>query len=217
MNQVTDHEVLKAVGECGVIAIIRRLSPDRAEKVAETLSSAGAPVFEVTIDSEDAAGVIRRMSRALEGKVFVGAGTVLDAAAAREAVAAGAQFIVAPNFNPEVVETALRYGKVAIPGVFTPSEIVAAVQAGAQAVKVFPAGILGPEYIRQVKAPLPYVRMVAVGGVSARNAADFIRAGAFALGVGGNLVDAKAIREERYDLIAAAAQELIAAVRAGRG
>ncbi|HSW10023.1 MAG TPA: bifunctional 4-hydroxy-2-oxoglutarate aldolase/2-dehydro-3-deoxy-phosphogluconate aldolase [Bacillota bacterium] len=210
------EQLLRAIGECGVVAIIRRVPPPAAERIAAALWAGGLPLVEITMDSEDAPGVIARLIRDSEAGSFVGAGTVLDTAAAREAIAAGAHFLVAPNLDHGVVETGLRYGRVVIPGVLTPTEIVTALQAGAQIVKVFPAGSLGPEYIRQVRAPLPQAKIMATGGVSADNAGDFIRAGAFAVGLGGKLVDARAAAEGRYEAITAAAAAVLAAVRSAR-
>lgn len=209
---MTSEDIIRQIGTVKVVAILRRVPGDRVEKVARAVAAGGLTVMEVTMDSEDAIDMIRTVRRSLEGQVVVGAGTVLDESSARAALLAGAEFIVAPNLNMDVVRAALRYGKVVIPGAMTPTEIVAAAEAGAQLVKVFPAGVLGPEYIAQVHAPLRHTRLVPTGGVNVSNARAFIEAGAFAVGIGGSLVDRTAVSQGRYEAIEEAARAIVRAV-----
>jgi 2-dehydro-3-deoxyphosphogluconate aldolase/(4S)-4-hydroxy-2-oxoglutarate aldolase len=149
--------------------------------------------------------------------VLVGAGTVLDPETARMAILSGAEFIVSPTLNFRVIELAQRYGKVVAPGTFSPTEILTAWEAGADIVKVFPATRLGPQYFRDIKAPLPQVRLMPTGGVDASNAAEFIRAGADVICVGSALIDKKAIAAGRFEVLTENARKLIEAVKAGRG
>ncbi len=210
---MTSLAVLGHIERVRVVAILRKVPDDRVEGVSRAVVSGGLQVMEITLDSEGALDMIKRVKTLLGQNAVVGAGTVLDEASARAAILAGAEFLVTPNLDPRVVQTALRYGKVVIPGALTPTEILNAVEMGAQAVKIFPAGALGPEYIRQVKAPLKHVRLVPTGGVSSANARAFLEAGAFALGIGGSLVDPSAVNERRYDLIEAAARRIAESVR----
>jgi 2-dehydro-3-deoxyphosphogluconate aldolase/(4S)-4-hydroxy-2-oxoglutarate aldolase len=173
-------------------------------------------VIEFTLTTPGALRTIEESSRALGDQALIGAGTVLDAETARAAILAGAEFVVAPTLNPEVIEICRRYGKVVIPGAFTPTEILHAWELGADFVKVFPAEFGGPAYIKAVRAPLPQVKMIPVGGVSLETAGAFIRAGAVALGVGSNLVNKKAVVEGRFDQLTATAQALSRAIQEAR-
>jgi 2-dehydro-3-deoxyphosphogluconate aldolase/(4S)-4-hydroxy-2-oxoglutarate aldolase len=146
----------------------------------------------------------------------VGAGTVLDPETARAVILAGAEFIVSPNLNLKVIEVCHRYGKVVIPGTLTPTEILTAWEAGADIVKVFPAGALGPGYLRDIKGPFPQIRLTPTGGVNLENTPDFIRAGAVAVSVGTSLVDRKAVSQRRYDIITENARKFVEAVRLAR-
>jgi 2-dehydro-3-deoxyphosphogluconate aldolase/(4S)-4-hydroxy-2-oxoglutarate aldolase len=156
--------------------------------------------------------MIKQASEHLGDEVIMGAGTVLDPETARAAMLAGAQFIVTPTLNPATIELCKRYGIPVVSGALTPTEILNTWQAGADIVKVFPASLGGPAYIKSVLAPLPQVRLAPTGGVNAENAADFIRAGAVALGVGGNLVNKAAVASGDWDAITAEAERLVAAV-----
>ncbi len=148
--------------------------------------------------------------------MLIGAGTVLDAATARAAILAGAEFIVAPTLSPEVIEMCHRYDKVVVPGAYTPTEILAAWELGADFVKLFPAEVGGPAYLQAVRAPLPQVKLMAVGGVTLETAAGFIRAGAVALGVGSSLVNKKVVADGRFDELTATARALSQAVQEAR-
>src|SRR5205807_3142719 len=161
--------------------------------------------------------LIEQLSTAYGDEAVVGAGTVLDAETARACVAAGAQFVVSPSLDVRTIELCRRYGVAVVPGALTPTEVVTAWQAGADMVKVFPCGALGgASYLKALKAPLPQIELIPTGGVSLKTAADFIKAGAMALGVGSDLVDTKALREDRDEVIAERAREFLEIVREAR-
>lgn len=210
-------EVLKRLREGGLIPIIRAPSAEEALGICQVLESAGISNMEVTLTVPGAIEVIRELSTKLGDRVMIGAGTVLDERSAEACVAAGARFIISPGLDLATVAFC-RSAKVAVfPGVLTPTEIIAAWKAGADMVKIFPASAVGgASYIKAVKAPLPQVEMVPTGGVSVDTAADFIKAGAAALGVGGDLVDLKALREGRGEVIAERARRYLEVVRAAR-
>lgn len=201
----------------GVVAVMRGMEPRYVVAAARAIRAGGIEVLEVTVDAPGAFGMLEAVQTELAGEAVIGAGTVLDAATARSAIAAGAEFIFTPTIDVDVIRMALRYGKVVIPGAMTPTEILAAFSAGAPAVKVFPAGVLGPDYIRQVRAPLPQIPLVPTGGVDAANAPAFIRAGAAAVGVGGALIDRQAIRRGEWAVLTERARQIAAAVAEARG
>jgi 2-dehydro-3-deoxyphosphogluconate aldolase/(4S)-4-hydroxy-2-oxoglutarate aldolase len=181
--------------------------------VAEALKAGGMDVIEFTCSTPGAIDMIKQASAHFGDEVLMGAGTVLDPETARAAILAGAEFIVTPALNLDTVELCNRYGKPIVPGALTPTEILTAWQAGADMVKVFPASIGGPKYIKAVLAPLPQLRLVPTGGVSAENAAEYLKAGATALGVGGNLVNKEAVAKGDWGAITAEAKKLIKAAR----
>jgi 2-dehydro-3-deoxyphosphogluconate aldolase/(4S)-4-hydroxy-2-oxoglutarate aldolase len=164
-----------------------------------------------------AVSLIAELTATLPGEVIVGAGTVVDADTARQVIDAGARFVVGPVFRPAVIEACHRHDVVVMPGCFSPSEILSAWEAGADIVKVFPATALGPAFFRDVRAPLPGVRLMPTGGVTAANAGEWIRAGAVAIGVGSALVDRELVAERRFTEITARARQFVAAVQAARG
>ena len=182
---------LDLIRETGVIAIMRAQSPHQLIAAADAIRAGGVQAIEVTMTTPGALDVIAQAARRFGSEVLFGAGSVLDAETARAAVLAGAGFIVAPTLNLQVVALCNRYGVPVIPGCYTPTEMLTAWEAGADMVKLFPAGIGGPGLVKAVRAPLPQLEIVAVGGVNLTNAAQFIRKGAVALGVGGSLVDPK--------------------------
>ena len=188
-----DHrEILDAIRRTGVIAILRAKSSEQLLRVAEAIFAGGVCAIEVTLTTPGAIGVIEQAAVRFQNRgLSFGAGTVLDAESARAAISAGASFVVAPNFKPEVIELCRRYSIPVFPGVYTPTEIVSAWEAGADMVKVFPASVGGPGFIKAIKAPLPHIELVPVGGINLENTASFIRAGASAVGVGSELVDQK--------------------------
>jgi 2-dehydro-3-deoxyphosphogluconate aldolase/(4S)-4-hydroxy-2-oxoglutarate aldolase len=209
------REIMDALLDAGVIAVMRLDGDANLLRVMEAVEEGGIRAVEVTLTTPGALRTIEAAA-AERGDQLLGAGTILDAATARQAILAGAQFVVSPTVEFDVIETARRYGKVAICGAMTPTEILAAYEAGADFVKVFPANILGPEYLRAVRGPLPQVPLVPTGGVTADNAGDFIRAGAAILCVGGWLVETNASRETRLDLVLERARQFVAAVRKAR-
>lgn len=208
-------ESLQAIERCGVIAVIRGLETRTALEAATALYEGGITVLEVTVDTPGAYETIERLASSMQGKALIGAGTVLDPAAAVAAIQSGAAFLFAPNLNEKVIEVANRHGRLAIPGVMTPTEMVRAAAAGAPAVKLFPASVLGPGFIKQVKAPLPHIPVIPTGGVDERNAADFIRAGAAAVGIGGSLLK-DSVERGAFHEIAERARSLVELVREAR-
>jgi len=193
------EENLKLMSESGIISIIRAESSTELFQVASALKDGGIKIIEVTMTTPDAIEVIKEISERLKEEILIGVGTVLDPETARSAILAGAEFIVCPTLNKEVITLAHRYSKVVIPGAFTPTEILTAWEVGADLVKVFPAGVGGPSYIKSLKGPLPQIPLVPTGGVSLDNVASFIEAGAFAVGVGSSLVKKEFLKERNFE------------------
>ena len=212
---MTDRDPLKLIGESGVIGIIRIQTTEDLLAIAEALHRGGLNCLEITMNTP---GALRAIESACEKlpQVLLGAGTVLDAISAREAILAGAQFLVTPTVKLDVLEVAHRYGIPAIIGAMTPTEILTAWEAGADLVKVFPAAILGPKYLQEIRGPFPQIPLVPTGGITAENAGDFVRAGAVAVCVGSWLVDKKAVAEGRFEVLTERARQLIEAVRKAR-
>jgi len=207
---------LQDIIDCGVVAIVRVGSAQEAVEVCGAIAKGGVKSIEVTMTVPGAIDAIKEFKSAMKGEVLVGAGTVLDPETARAVILAGAEFVVSPNLNLKVIEVCHRYGKIVIPGTLTPTEILTAWEAGADIVKVFPAGALGPGYLRDIKGPFPQIRLTPTGGVNLENTPDFIRAGAVAVSVGTSLVDRKAVSERRYDIITENARKFVEAVRLAR-
>src|SRR5512141_766837 len=182
---------MERILETGVVAIMRANSPDQLLSAAKAVLAGGVVAIEVTMTTPGALDVIRQATSELGNEVLFGVGSVLDAETARAAILAGAQFVVCPTFKPQTIEVCKRYSIPVVPGAYAPTEILTAWEAGADAVKVFPATAGGPAYIKAIKAPLPQVSLSAVGGVNLETTADFIRAGADFVGVGGELVNQK--------------------------
>lgn len=201
----------------GLIAIVRLDGPTELVRVAKAIAAGGVSVIEFTLTTPGALRIIEEATRELGQDVLIGAGTVLDTETARAAILAGAEFIVAPTLNPDVIEICHRYDKVVIPGAYTPTEILTAWECGADFIKVFPAEIGGPAYLKAVRAPLPQAKLIPVGGVSLETVAAFVRAGAVALGVGSNLVDKKLVAQGGFDQLTQIAHEFSQAVREARG
>jgi 2-dehydro-3-deoxyphosphogluconate aldolase/(4S)-4-hydroxy-2-oxoglutarate aldolase len=203
--------------ETGLIPVIRADSPEIAMRAIDAIREGGISVLEITMTVPGAIRVIEDVARRLGSEAIVGAGTVLDAETARACILAGAQFIVSPALDIDTISCCRRYSITVMPGAMTPSEVVTAWKAGADLVKVFPANALGgPSYIKALKAPLPQVELVPTGGVSLKNAAEFITAGAAALGVGADLVDTAALRAGDDPLITTRAKQFIEIVKAAR-
>jgi 2-dehydro-3-deoxyphosphogluconate aldolase / (4S)-4-hydroxy-2-oxoglutarate aldolase len=210
-------DVIQWIKAAGVIPVVRAASADEAMRAIEAIKAGGLSVLEITMTVPGAVRVIEEVAARYGADVLVGAGTVLDAETARACMLAGAQFIVSPALNLETIAMCRRYSIAVIPGALTPTEVLQAWTAGADMVKVFPCDSLGgARYIKSLKAPLPQVEVVPTGGVSLKTAADFIKAGASALGVGSDLVDIKALREGNAGLITERARQFIEAVREAR-
>jgi 2-dehydro-3-deoxyphosphogluconate aldolase/(4S)-4-hydroxy-2-oxoglutarate aldolase len=211
------QDVLKSIEEVGVVPVVRASSAEEAMQVIEAIRAGGVPVLEITMTVPRAVRVIEQVADRYGDEVVVGAGTVLDAETARACILAGATFVVSPSLNLATIEMCKRYSVVVTPGALTPTEVVTAWAAGADAVKIFPCSAMGgAKYLKSLKAPLPQVEMIPTGGVSLATAAEFIQAGAFALGVGADLVDTKAIRAGQPEKVTEAARAYVAAVRDAR-
>lgn len=211
------ENALERIREVGVVPIVRAPSPDDAFRAAEAIIAGGIGIAEITMTVPNAIRVMERVVERFGEKVLLGAGTILDPESCRAALLAGAEFIVTPSLHTGVIEVARRYSKVCIPGALTPTEVVAAWQAGADLVKIFPCGpVGGPQYIKALKGPLPHIDFVPTGGVNLETTPTYIRAGAAAVAVGSDLVDLKALREGRLDAITASARKYVEAVRAAR-
>jgi 2-dehydro-3-deoxyphosphogluconate aldolase/(4S)-4-hydroxy-2-oxoglutarate aldolase len=210
---VTDRDLLLRRALAGrLVAIVRLRDGAALLEVAAALVEGGITTLEFTLTTPGAVEAIERCRARFGETVVVGAGTVLDADGARRCLEAGAQFLVSPGFDPDVIAAARDGGALAMPGAMTPTEILAAWRAGADVVKVFPARALGPRYIADVRAPLPEVRLMPTGGVDATNAAEYLRAGAIGVAVGGNLVDPAAVARADWAALTARARALVDAV-----
>jgi 2-dehydro-3-deoxyphosphogluconate aldolase/(4S)-4-hydroxy-2-oxoglutarate aldolase len=207
---------LRQVLVCGIVAVVRSPDSQQLVEVARALADGGVTVVEVTMTVPGALDVIRRVREALGDRLLLGAGTILDAETARAALLAGAEYIVAPTVNVDVIRLCQRYDKLVMPGAFTPTEILTAWEAGADIVKVFPADVVGPAFFKAIRGPLPQVRLMPTGGVDLKTAADFLKAGACCLGVGGQLVEPKAVAERNFERIRDLARQYVAIVKQTR-
>jgi 2-dehydro-3-deoxyphosphogluconate aldolase/(4S)-4-hydroxy-2-oxoglutarate aldolase len=214
---VRKDEVLAHIKRGGLVPVLRTSTAADALALSEVLQQAGLTSLEIPLTVPGAIDVIAELSRRWQGTVLIGAGTVLDTASAIACIAAGAQFIISPSLQIDVVEACNEAEVAVLPGALTPTEIVAAVRAGADMVKIFPCSALGgASYLKAIKAPLPDVEVVPTGGVSLETAAAFIKAGAAALGVGGDLVDIEALRSGRGSAIADKARRYLQIVKEAR-
>jgi 2-dehydro-3-deoxyphosphogluconate aldolase/(4S)-4-hydroxy-2-oxoglutarate aldolase len=203
------------IREVGLVPVLRADSEEEALEIAYALEAGGVTVLEVTMTVPGAVDAIRRLANEAGDRILVGAGTVLDPETARACMLAGAQFIVSPSLNVKTIEICRRYSIAVFPGGLTPTEIVTAWEAGADAVKVFPCSAVGgAKYLKAIKAPLPQIELIPTGGVSLATAAEFLEAGAIALGVGGDLVDNKAIRAGKPEVITENARKYLEIVAA---
>jgi 2-dehydro-3-deoxyphosphogluconate aldolase/(4S)-4-hydroxy-2-oxoglutarate aldolase len=210
-------EVLQRIRDTGLIPVVRAETSDLAKRAVEAIKAGGVDVLEVTMTVPGAIEVIEQLAKAFGGDALIGAGTVLDPETASKCADAGAQFIVSPTLNEDTIAFCNRNDVAVFPGALTPTEVVRAWNAGADAVKVFPAGAVGgASYLKALKAPLPHIELIPTGGVSLKTAADFIKAGAMALGVGADLVDTKALREGRDELITERARQFLVIIREAR-
>jgi 2-dehydro-3-deoxyphosphogluconate aldolase / (4S)-4-hydroxy-2-oxoglutarate aldolase len=221
MNDVMVREegrraLRERVERLGAVAVVRLHSTESAIRVADALHAGGVTALEITVTVPDAFAVIAAIARRFGEEVCVGVGTVLDVETVRGAVAAGARYVVSPVFRPAVIEESHRLGVPAMPGAFTPTEMLTAHDAGADVVKIFPADSFGPGYLKSVLAPMPFLRLMPTGGVTPENVGDWIAAGAVAVGLGGALVDAKLVAAGDWDAITARARRVADGVAAAR-
>ena len=207
---------LARVHQTGIVAVIRAASDELLVDVAEALAAGGVDVMEVTFTIPRAHRALERVADRLGDRILLGAGTVLDPETARIALLSGAEFIVSPAVNLDVIKLCRRYDKLVMPGAFTPTEVLTAWEAGADIVKLFPSEVAGPAYLKALAGPLPQVRMMPTGGVNLETAAAFLRAGAFALGVGGSLVDPKSVAAGDMAKIEKLARQFVEILRQAR-
>jgi 2-dehydro-3-deoxyphosphogluconate aldolase/(4S)-4-hydroxy-2-oxoglutarate aldolase len=211
------EEVLSRIHEVGVVPVVRAASAEEAFQVIDAIKAGGLSVLEITMTVPRAVQVIEEVTNRFGNEVLVGAGTVLNPETASACISAGAQFVVSPALNTKTIEFCRSQSIPIFPGALTPTEVVTAWEAGADAVKVFPCSAVGgAKYLASLKAPLPQIELIPTGGVSLTTAASFIAAGAFALGVGADLVDTKAIRAGQPEKVTEAARAYIAAVSEAR-
>jgi len=206
-------EVYEKMMESRVVAVVRKIDVSLAVPLAKALVEGGIKAIEITMDTENALQAIADVCKALGKDVAVGAGTVLDPETGRAAMLAGAQFLVAPTLNFDLIRLGNRYGRMVVPGCMTPTEIQQACEAGADIIKIFPAGVVTAEFFKNVLGPLDHVTFMATGGVSIDNAREYRQKGVDVLGVGGNLIDKKAMVEGRFADITAYAAKLVEAAR----
>ncbi len=207
---------LQRVLDDGIVAVVR--SPDSRQlvEVARALADGGVHVIEITMTVPNALDVLRQVRDALGDQILLGAGTVLDPETARAVFLAGAEYIVSPTVNVEVIKLCQRYNKLVMPGAFTPTEILTAWEAGADIVKVFPAEVVGPAYFKALRGPLPQIRVMPTGGVDLTTAAAFLKAGACCLGIGSQLVEPRAVQERNFERLRDLARQYVAIVRKTR-
>lgn len=212
------REVINRMVSEGLIPVIRVASVTEAMDVADAIKAGGVTLIEITMSVPGALDAIKELAKKYKDDIIMGAGTILDTETGRAALLAGAQFLVTPTLNLRLIELAHRYSAVIVPGAATPTEILTAWNAGADMVKVFPAAQLGgPEYIKALRGPLPQVLYVPTGGVNLQNAGAFIKAGATALGAGGELVDKKAVKEKKFNVITENTRAFLKVIQEARG
>jgi len=209
---------IKLLIDGGVVPVVRAKSTNDAMKIVYAIKEGGINTVEITMTIPGAIGVMEEVAKKFGDEVLLGAGTVLDAETARTSILAGAEFVVSPCLNEDLIRICKRYAKMVIPGAMTPTEILKAWEMGADIVKVFPAGNLGgPEYIKAIKAPLPQILLNPTGGVNLENAAEFIRAGASIISVGSALVDKKAVAEGKFEVLTSKAKQFVEEIKKARG
>jgi 2-dehydro-3-deoxyphosphogluconate aldolase/(4S)-4-hydroxy-2-oxoglutarate aldolase len=209
-------DVTRSIEAAGVVAVVRLKDATAGREVAEALAAGGVSAIEITMTVPGAVALIEKLAQTTPSHILIGAGTVVDATTARDVIAAGARFVVSPILKLEVIAACHSHDVPAMPGCFTPTEIATAWEAGADIVKVFPATTLGPAFFKDVRGPLPHVRLMPTGGVTRENAGAWIRAGAVAIGVGTALVDPVAVAERRFDVITDNARHFVKAVQDAR-
>lgn len=212
------QDILDFITGIGIVPIVRTSSAESAIKSVEAIYEGGVRAAEITMTVPGAVKALEAVAARFGDKLVLGAGTVLDAETARICILAGAEFLVTPALKLETIEMAKRYSKVICPGALTPTEVLTAWDAGADIVKVFPAGnVGGPKYIKALKGPFPQIEMIPTGGVNLETAGEFLKAGACAVAVGSELVDGKTIKEGRYDIIQERTRQFLAVIAKARG
>jgi len=209
-------EILDRIISEGAVAVIRMSDSRKLMKVADAIRQGGLSCVEITMTTPNALEVIAECRKTIGGECLIGVGSVLNAEIARQAIDAGAQFVVSPIFKPEIINESHRHDLPAIPGAFTPTEAQLAHEAGADIVKIFPADVVGMAFFTTVKAPLPHLKLMPTGGVTLTNAGDWLKAGACAVGVGSALLDKQAIAEEKYAILTENARVLLQSIQKGR-
>ena len=214
---MTSKEILAFISEVGIVPIVRTSSAEGATQAVEAIYAGGVRAAEITMTVPGAIHALEKLADRFGGKLILGAGTVLDPETARACMLAGAEFFVTPSLRLSTIEMAKRYSKVICPGALTPTEVLTAWEAGADVVKIFPCGnVGGPKYIKALKGPFPQIEMIPTGGVNLETTGDFLKAGACAVAVGGELVDAKSVKEGRFDIIENRARQYLAAIAKAR-
>jgi len=210
-------DTLHTIAGLGVVPVVRAESADQAMKIVDAILAGGVNILEITMTVPGAIGVMEQVAKQFGSKVLLGAGTVLDSETARAAILAGAEFVVSPGTDMEMIRLCRRYSKPIMPGALTPTEVMHAWQSGADVVKIFPCGnVGGPKYIKALKGPLPQVEMIPTGGVNLDTTVDFIKAGAVAVCVGSALVDKTAIKEGNFGLLTENAKKYVDLVKQAR-
>jgi 2-dehydro-3-deoxyphosphogluconate aldolase/(4S)-4-hydroxy-2-oxoglutarate aldolase len=207
---------LRQVLDGGIVAVVRSPDSNQLVEVARALADGGVTTVEITMTVPNALDVVRQLRQALGDRLLLGAGTILDPETARAALLAGAEYLVSPTVNLDVIRLCRRYDKLVMPGAFTPTEILTAWEAGADIVKVFPAEVVGPAFFKALRGPLPQIRLMPTGGVDLTTAAAFLKAGACCLGIGSQLIEPKAVAERNFDRIRELARQYVAVVAASR-
>jgi 2-dehydro-3-deoxyphosphogluconate aldolase/(4S)-4-hydroxy-2-oxoglutarate aldolase len=211
---MTKEEVRKKITDTRIIPVIRAASPELAMAAARAVCAGGIPIVEITMTVPNAVDAIRKLNESLRGDVLIGAGTVLDSETALECIEAGAQFLVSPAIDPDTIKLARSRDILMMAGALTPNEVVAAWKCGSDFVKIFPCGnVGGPSYIKALKPALPQIPMVPTGGVNLNNVAQFLEAGAAAVGVGSELISASALASGNFDAITELARQFVGALR----
>ncbi|HWR62445.1 MAG TPA: bifunctional 4-hydroxy-2-oxoglutarate aldolase/2-dehydro-3-deoxy-phosphogluconate aldolase [Clostridia bacterium] len=209
-------DVLGLIRSTGIVAIMRGIEEHKALRAAEALLKGGVKAIEVTFNTPGADRIIMSIHERFKEAVIVGAGTVTNPASAVRAIDCGAEFILAPNTDPEVIATVKRYGKIMVPGAFTATEVLKCYDYGADIVKIFPVSSVGPQYIGDLRGPYDYIELMAVGGVNADNVGKFIKSGAAAVGAGGSLLDRKQLDNDNYRAVEELARRFTEEIRAAR-
>lgn len=207
------EEIVKKIKELGAIAVIRMSDTEKLKKVIEAVHVGGISAIEITMTTPNAIKVIEELSNTMSDDILIGVGSVTDKQTAVDAINAGAKYVVSPILKTDIIAEVHKYDLPVMPGCFTPTEIQTAHEAGADIIKVFPANIVGMDFFKAVKAPLPHLNLMPTGGVSLTNAGDWIKAGACAVGIGSALLDKKAIAEENYSLLTENAKKIICSLK----